>query len=297
MMAALDAAGFDPTPAGKEPSAFRQLLRKDQLGLDSDLRTRLSAFYQRNKLPAPATTADQAARYVSLAYAMGEPPLLDAPDRSDDLPGGVLEVLDFAPLMRSSIASQESPSAWCHTCALTSPKGDRLKQPAGEMVRAVLSYLHTRPILVSTERVRVKSPDKKHSSAIVYSTREHERRFYIVPDLMAAPGTINFRVITDDYYAIVPETTDLTSSEMRRGYMQFVIDPLVLKFNKEIAAQRGQIKQLIDSRTAEGATVSPDVFVVVGRSLVAATDARFEEATRLAAVTTLQRRRLEPSQR
>jgi hypothetical protein len=56
MMAALDAAGFDPTPVGKEPSAFRQLLRKDQLGLDSDLRTRLSAFYQRNKLPAPATT-------------------------------------------------------------------------------------------------------------------------------------------------------------------------------------------------------------------------------------------------
>jgi hypothetical protein len=44
--------------------------------------------------------------------------------------------------------------------------------------------------------------------------------------------------------------------------MQFVIDPLVLKFNKEIAAQREQIKKLIDSRTAEGATVSPDVFVV-----------------------------------
>src|SRR4029453_14242962 len=61
MMAALDAAGFDPTPPGKEPSAFRQLLRKDQSGLDPDLRARLSAFYQRNKLTAPATTADQPA--------------------------------------------------------------------------------------------------------------------------------------------------------------------------------------------------------------------------------------------
>jgi len=72
---------------------------------------------------------------------------------------------------------------------------------------------------------------------------------------MAAPGTINFRVIADDYYAIVPEGTDPTSSEMRRGYLQFVIDPLVIKFNKEIAAHRDQVKLLIDARTKEGADV------------------------------------------
>ena len=293
MMAALDAAGFDPTPAGKEPSTFRQMLRKDQSGMDADLRARLSAFYQRNKLPAPATAGDQAARYVSLAYAMGEPPLLDAPERSDDLPGGVLEVLDFAPLVREFYRKSGISERLVSYMRAYQAEGDRLKPGAAEMVRTVLSYLHTRPILVSTERVRVKSPDKKHSSAIIYSTREHERRFYIVPDLMAAPGTINFRVITDDYYAIVPETTDPASSELRRGFVQFVIDPLVLKFNKEIAAQREQIKQLIDARTKEGGTASPDVFVVAGRSLVAATDARFEEAARLVALTTVQRQRLE----
>ena len=125
------------------------------------------------------------------------------------------------------------------------------------MVRAVLSYLHTRPILISSERVRVKSPDKKKSNVVTYSTREHERRFYIVPDLMATPGTINFRVIADDYYAIVPEGIDPTSSELRRGYLQFVIDPLVLKFNKEVAGHRDQIKQLIDARVKEGGAVSP----------------------------------------
>src|SRR5215510_2610189 len=292
MMAALDAAGFDPTPAGKEPSAFRQLVRRDQAGLDSDLRERLSAFYQRNKLPVPATVADQAARYISLAYAMSQPPLLDAPERSDDLPGGVLEVLDFAPLVREFYRKSGIGERLVSYTRAYQAEGDRLKPGAAEMVRAVLSYLHTRPILVSTERVRVKSPDKKHSSVIAYSTREHERRFYIVPDLMAAPGAINLRVITDDYFAIIPETTDPTSSELRRAFVQFVIDPLVLKYNKEIAAQREQIKQLIDARSKDGGTVSPDVFVVVSRSLVAAADARYEEATRLAALTANQRRRL-----
>src|SRR6266508_369150 len=54
---ALDAAGFDPTPAGKEPSPFRLLVRKDQANLDAGLRERLKAFFDRNKLPAPATAA------------------------------------------------------------------------------------------------------------------------------------------------------------------------------------------------------------------------------------------------
>ena len=99
LMAALDAAGFDPTPPGKEPSVFRLLVRKDQANLDAGLRERLKAFFDRAKLPAPATPADQAARYVSLAYALGAPPLLDAPDRSDDLPSGILEDQLPAPLV------------------------------------------------------------------------------------------------------------------------------------------------------------------------------------------------------
>lgn len=293
VMAALDAAGFDPTPQGKEPGAFRLLLRKDQANIDPGLRERLKAFFDRNKLPAPATPADQAARYVSLAYALGPPPTLDAPEQSDDLPAGVLAVLDFAPLVREFYkrsAIDERLPAYMRAYQV---EGDRLRQPAAEMVRSVLSYLHTRPILNTTERVRVKSPEKKKSSTAVYSTKTHERRFYIVPDLMAAPGTINFRVIADDYYAIVPEGTDPTSSELRRAFLQFVIDPLVLKFNKEIAAQRDQVKSLIDLRVKEDATVSPDVFVVISRSLVAAADARYEEAIRLTAVTNIQRRRLD----
>ena len=72
-----------------------------------------------------------------------------------------------------------------------------------------------------------------------------------------------------------------------------MIDPLVLKFNREISAQRDQIKQLIDARTRAGGAVSPDIFVVVGRSLVAAAHARFDEAERLNEVTSLQRRHLQ----
>src|SRR5262249_22511028 len=146
--------------------------------------------------------------------------------------------LDFAPLLRefyqkSGIDERLIPYARAYQA-----EGDRLRQPAGEMVRSVLSYLHTRPIMVTNERVRVKSPSPKKNAPTGYTIRQHDRRFFIVPDLLAAPGAINFRVIADDYYAVIPEGTDPTSSELRRAYLQFVIDPLVLKFNKEIAARR-----------------------------------------------------------
>jgi hypothetical protein len=293
MMAALEAAGFDPTPPGKEPAAFRLLVRRDQANLDPGLRERLKYYFDRNKLPAPATPADQAARYVSLAYALGAPPLLDAPDRSDDLPNGILEVLDFAPLVREFYRKSGIDERLASYTRAYQTEGDRLRQPAAEMVRAILSYLHTRPIVTTNERVLLKSPEKKKSRTTAYTTRVHDRRFHIVPDLLAAPGTINLRVIADDYYAIVPEGTDPTSSEMRRGFLQFVIDPLVIKFNKEIAAHRDQVKLLIDARIKEDAIVSPDVFVVTSRSMVAAADARYEESNRLTAVTNIQRRRLQ----
>ena len=97
-MAALDVAGLDPTSTGRQPSAFRTKLRKDLANLDPTLREKMKTFYERNRLPSPATPADQAARYVSLALALGPSPSFDAPERSEDLPAGLLEVLDFAPL-------------------------------------------------------------------------------------------------------------------------------------------------------------------------------------------------------
>ena len=293
VMAALEAAGFDPTPPGREPSSFRLLVRKDLSNLDAGLRERLKTYFDRNKLPAPATAADQAARYVSLAYALGPPPLLDAPERSDDLPRGVLEVLDFGPLVREFYKKSGIDERLLSYMRAYQAEGDRMRQPAAEMVRSVLSYLHTRPITVTTERVRVKSPEKKKRAQEIYTRVEHERRFSIVPDLLAAPGAVNFRVITDDYYAIVPEGTDAGSPELRRAYLQYVVDALVLRFNKEVAARRDQIKQLIETRTNAGAETSPDVFIVVSRSLVAAADVRFEESARLTELVAIQRRHLQ----
>jgi hypothetical protein len=280
VMAALDVAGLDTTPTGRQPSAFRVKLRKDLANLDPTLREKMKTFYDRNKLPAPATPADQAARYVSLALALGPAPAFEAPERSEDLPAGLLEVLDFAPLVQEFARRSGIDEHLVEYVRAYQAEGDRLRGPTTEMVRALLTYLHTRPITNSMERVEVKNPNKK-SKEKTYTFKQKERRFLILPDLLAARGAINFRIISDDYYAVVPEGTEPSSSELRRAYLQYVIDALVLRFNKDIALRREQVKQLLNERQKAGAQVSPDVFLSVSRSLVTAADARYEEMRRL----------------
>jgi hypothetical protein len=298
MMAALDAAGWDPTPAGERPSVFRELVRKDQAGLDPALRKRMQDFYARNALKgAGVTAAEQAARYVSLAYTLGPPPALEAPARSEDLPAGVLDVLDFVPLVREFYRQSGAESRLAGYVGMHRAVGDKMRAPTLEMAREVLAYLNTRPETLISERVTTPAATaqgKKREEGRVTSVRERERRFRLVPDLLAAPGAINFRAVGDDYFVIVPADTDPRLSETRRAYVQFVVDPLVSRFSREVAARRPEIKQLLDAEQArKGRTFGPDIFLTVARSLVAAADARMDVVARLRALQLETSRRLQ----
>jgi len=288
VMAALDAAGWDPTPEGQKPSVFRETLRRDLSGLDPHLRERLRGFYQRYQLKGQGVTpAEQAARYVSLAYVLGPPPAFEAPARAEDLPAGVLDVLDFAPLLREFYQKTAMEGRLPGYLRMHRAAGDEMREQVIAMARDVLSYLNTRPELSFMERVRAPattpSDDKKKKEQRPQTTlRERERRFRIVPDLLAAPGAINFRVVGDDYSAVVPAGTDPRWSEVRRAYLQFVFDPLVARYASDVAARRADVKTLLDrERERGGRDITPDVFLTVARSLVAAADARMDELVRL----------------
>jgi tetratricopeptide (TPR) repeat protein len=60
-----------------------------------------------------------------------------------------------------------------------------------------------------------------------------------------------------------------------------VIEAVVVRFTRDIAQRRDQVKQLLNEREKAGTQVSPDVFLSVSRSLVTAADTRFDEMRRL----------------
>jgi hypothetical protein len=285
MMAALDVAGWDPTPAGEKPSVYRELVRKDQAALDPALQKRMRDFYERNMLKGDSLTpAEQAARYVSLAYTLGQPPSFEAPSRSDELPSGVLDVLDFAPLLREFYRQSGMDARLSSYLQMHRAAGDKLRAPAMDMARVVLAYLNTRPETIITEHVVVKdsADNKKKQDKGVMVIHERDRHFRVVPDLLAAPGAINLRAVGDDYNVIVPVDIDPLRSEARRAYIQFIVDPLVARFNREVSARKADIKLLLErEHTRTGAELTPDIYLSVARSIVAAADARMDEWIRL----------------
>jgi tetratricopeptide (TPR) repeat protein len=170
----------------------------------------------------------------------------------------------------------------------------KVRPTAAYMVNELLGYLHTRPNLASFERIKTTTQKSGSKKSILEQTtfKERERRFVIVPELLAPEGYVNFVNIKDDYFVVIPADTDLTNSEVRRAYLQFVIDPIVLSNAKDIESIRPGVKQLLDERRKTDATTSPDVFLTIAKSLVAAIDAKQIEFVKNSIATDLARTRI-----
>src|SRR5215204_5274778 len=84
-----------------EGMKFREVLRSDLAAMSEDLRQRISNFVVLHKKRNPnATDAEIIAPFISMAHALTPVPELADPVVTTDLPGNLLDVLDFAPLVR-----------------------------------------------------------------------------------------------------------------------------------------------------------------------------------------------------
>jgi len=286
VLASLEAAGIE-TPLTAQGAEFRQKLQKDLQGLDNQLSEKLKFFIKQYKARhSDMTDAQIIAPFISMAYALTPVPDLADPSRSSDLPANLLEALDYAPLVREFYRRSALNTKLDEYVKDYQAAGDAMRPSTRQMVSQLLDYLHTKPQLTYAEKIKVEAKDPKNKKKTLQKTeiRERTRRFFIVPELLASKGTINFVNTGDDYFAIVPPATDLGASEVRRAYLQFVLDPLIFDNAKDISTFRDGIKALLDERRKTNPNISPDVFLAVSRSLVAAADAKQAEfeKTRLA---------------
>ena len=285
------------TPLSEKSTRFREQLLADNAGLNEDLRRRISTFVAQYKKRNPKLSdADIISPFISMAYTLTPVPELADPVFTSDLPGSLLDVLDFAPLVREfyrrgSIGAKLDD----YVKDYRTESDGALRTSAREMVSELLGYLHTRPRLTFTEKVKIETKKDKTKKGTLQQleTRELERRFFLVPERLAARNNINFLNVRDDYYVIVPPDTDLSFSEARRAFLQFVVDPLVLSNSKEIPVLRDWVKPLLDERRKIDPGVSPDVFLTVTRSLVAAIDVRQSEYLRTRIATERARQKID----
>ena len=285
------------TPLTPEGMKFRELLKSDLAALNSDLRLKISTFVLQYKNRNPKLTdAELVAPFISMAYALTPAPELADPVVTSDLPGNLLDVLDFAPLVRD-FYRRSSVSGNINEYVKTYQKtaDGQLRISAREMVSELLNYLNTRPQLFFSEKIKTETRKGKSKSATLRNVevRDRERRFYIVPELLAPVGNVNFLNIKDDYHVVLPAESDLSFSEVRRGFLQFVIDPLVNGSSKDIETIRPGVKTLLDERRKTDSSASPDVYLTISRSLVAAIDAKQAENVKIRITTAQARQRID----
>lgn len=276
-----NAAGVDEklinTPLSDMGTKFRVQLLKDTESLPKDLRQRISNFVTQYKKRNPkATDAEIVAPFISMAYTLTPAPELADPIITSDLPGNLLDVLDFAPLVRDFYRSSAGAQIDKYASDARLIGDGTLRASTRDMVSDLLEYLHTRPQLIFAEKVKVETRKgtSKNQTLTKIETREHDRHFYVVPENLAPKGNVNFLNIRDDYYVIIPPDTNISNSEVRRSFLQFVVDPIVLSKSKEIEPMRDWAKPILDEMRKSSANITPDIFLTLSHSLVAAIDVR-----------------------
>ena len=285
------------TRLSPEGLKFREQLRSDLAALNEDLRQRISTFVIQYKKRNPnATDAQIAAPFISMAYALGPVPDLADPVITNDLPGNLLDVLDFAPLVRDFYRrSSISANMADYIKAYQKASDAQLRSSSREMVNDLLNYLHTRPQLYFAEKIKTQTQKSGSKTTTLNTTvtRDRERRFFVVPEMLAPVGNIIYLNVKDDYFVVVPPDTDVTFSEVRRGFLQFVVDPIVFNNAKDIATIRDSVKVILDERRKLDPKISPDVYLTISRSLVAAVDAKQSENVKKNIALEQSRRRID----
>lgn len=275
------------TPLSEQGNKFRELLNSDLAALNEDLRQRITSFVVQHKKRYPnRSDAELVASFVSMAYALTPVPELADPVVTSDLPGSLLDVLDFAPLVRDFYRrSSFSGNLPEYVKLYQSASDEKLRSSSREMVSELLDYLHTRPQLFITERIKVETQKSKKTTLRNIEERTRERKFVIVPEMLAPVGTINFVNVKDDYFVILTPDTDVVTSDVRRAFLQFVIDPLVISNAKDVNTIRPAVKSILDELQKSKPNTSPDVYLTISRSLAAAVDAKQIEHFRVRVAT------------
>ena len=145
------------TPLSAAGQAFREQLNSDLAALNDDLRGRITTFVAGYKARNPkATDEELVAPFISMAYSLTPVPDLADPVVTVDLPGNLLDVLDFSPLVRDFYRRSSFSGNLNEYVKLYQAAADKQLRPtAREMVSDILGYLHTRPQLVVLEQLRL----------------------------------------------------------------------------------------------------------------------------------------------
>lgn len=301
MMAALNVAGYDYETGGRQIGALRKQMREDLKNTPPDVVRKLRDYFLAHR--KGATDAVAVAPYLSLALSLQQPPAFAIDVPADRLPDDVKEITDFALILEEFYQKTSFSRLLAKYVAEYLKVAEEYPQPAGLALGTVLNYLHTEPVLElpplinlrrtapppkqekEEKKANKKGAEKTDKQAeetpqvpTILESPNRIRQFVIIPDLFNASNTANLRVVRDTYFLLLGPSGVPSIEAMRRSFLTFIIDPLIERQIKEVAAIRGDLRKLMESRgdRLDSEYAKRSAYFLITDSLVQATDARMD---------------------
>lgn len=210
VLAAINAAGYDAEIDSLSNSPMRKAIRDQIAAQNLDVVRELKRFVRDHKQANPA---DDLSQYISYALSVDGPPTFTSRYLNNMLPPDAAQLEGLTPLLINFYRDAHIAELW------------KRAQPEFDKVIAQYHAPVSRAVLLANAYAR--NPTSGFLG----------RRFQIYIDLLAPPNQVQTRSYVDDYFVVVTPSTELRIQDIRHAYLHYLIDPLGLKYAKQILAK------------------------------------------------------------
>ena len=223
VMAALNAAGFDQNLDSPNNHPLRKFVREYVARQKPPVLEDLKDFIKKHK-KGPSAELSQ---YISFALSTVGPPGFETTFREHEIPLDVLTLTGFQELMIRFHREAKIDELW----KLAQPQIDQViaiyHEPVTNAVREANGYL------------------RNVTSGYV------GRRYQIFFDLLGPPNNVQTRSYKDDFFLVITPTAEMLAAiakpgsapppidHIRYAYLQYLLDPLSIKYGEHIYKKRG----------------------------------------------------------
>jgi tetratricopeptide (TPR) repeat protein len=207
VLAAINAAGYDAEIDSPSNSPERQAVREYLASQKLDCLFDLKRFVKEHKQRDPGADLSQ---YISYALAINGPPLFEPRFVNSLMPPDTAQLDGLTPLLIAFYREAHIADLW------------KRVQPAFDGVIEQYHEPVSRAVLLTNAYAR--NPTSGFLG--------HHFQIYI--DLLGAPNQVQTRSYADDSFVVVTASRELRTQDIRHAYLHYLIDPVCLKFSKQL---------------------------------------------------------------
>lgn len=248
VLAAINSAGYDADLDSPSNHPLRKEIREEIAKRHVPSLTAIRDFYASHHLSNPAADLSQ---YISFALSVGPPPNFNFNAKDVDLPPDVAGMKALQPLLVAFYKEAGIADLWKRSQPAIDQVIARYHQPVSDAVLQVNLYLRWQ-----TSGVR-------------------GRRFQIFVAPQASPNQIQTRSYGDEYTIVVTPSSDLRSSDIRHGYLHYLLDPLASRAS-EILARKEILAKNLDRAPAIDGVYKEDFQRLTTECLIKAVESRLD---------------------